>query len=74
MSRQDGGFWPEASREHGRLTVGGTPGAVDSERNVAIVVVHGIPGRDGSIARGGPVYAVCVECVYCVWPGGSRRL
>lgn len=54
--------------------MGGTPGAKDAERNVTVVIVHGIPGWDGSNARGCPVDAIRVERVHCVRPDGSTRL
>lgn len=60
------------SRELGGLTVGSTPGAINSKWGVSIVVEHRIAGRDWGIARGGPVDEVRVECVHRVWPSGAE--
>jgi len=50
------------------LTVGRTPRAIYSKGDVGIVVEHGVPRRDGSIARGGPIDRVRVVGIHRVWP------
>jgi hypothetical protein len=50
------------------LTVGRTPRAIYAKGDVGIVVEHGVPRRDGSIARGGPIDEVRVVGVHRVWP------
>ena len=78
MSVETTGLWAghrmmiaKTDSMHG-LTVGGTPSAEESKGCVAVVVEHGITGRDGGTARGGPIDVVRVECVHRIWPKESK--